>query len=97
MQCTTEGCESEAKAGGLCWACRRCRTRKGTVRRTRLVRHASRREMVLEAALHLADVDPMDGDGWERAWHRLRMAMRRYVTATARNNVPRDEQTAGGC
>jgi hypothetical protein len=93
MNCSVEGCENEAAAGGLCWACRKCRSRKGTTRRKRLVRHASRREMVLEAALHLADVDPMDGDGWERAWHRLRMAMRRYVAAGSLNNVPGGQES----
>jgi hypothetical protein len=81
--CSTSNCEKEAREGDKCWGCARARRRNGTVERThpekRQYRHPTPREMVLEACSHIQDVDALDDAAWERAWHRLRMAMRRYV------------------
>lgn len=34
-----------------------------------------------EAIAHFTEVDPMDTEAYERAWHRVRVAARRYVLA----------------
>lgn len=89
MQCTVDGCEKPAARSGLCWACLKQRQRKGTVareKRGRPERHPTPRDMVLEACHNLEDATEEDDASWERAWHRLRMAMRRYISRSKRKN-----------
>lgn len=77
MKCSTADCEKEAARGEKCWACCKARQRKSSKRYA--PRHPTPRDMVLEACSHIADVDTLNDREWAKAWHRLRMAMRRYV------------------
>ncbi len=90
-RCSVEGCESEAKEAGMCWACIRALRRHGTTRRKRRPRHDTPKAMVMEAALALADAEE-DGT-WAKAWARLRMAIVRY---RGRKNIVRNQPHSSG-
>jgi hypothetical protein len=79
--CAFDGCEKPAapRQGGYCYCHVKQRQRTGRMTPQVRPRHPSLRAMVLEAHNNLADTDPMDSDAWTRAWHRLRMAFRRYM------------------
>jgi hypothetical protein len=91
MDCAVEDCRKPAARGGLCWACVKAKQRTGTVSRRRHVRHATPREMVLEAARNLAEVDAMSERAWTNALSRFWMAVLRH--RRRRNNVHKSPDT----
>lgn len=91
--CVVPGCDRQAAEGELCWACAKAKRRNGTTCRKRAVRHPSKQAAVLEAVLHLADIDAMENDAWKKAWARLWMAVLRYRGPDYGNDVRREDHT----
>jgi hypothetical protein len=77
--CSVDGCDKPSEKGGLCCGHRKRKQRgkrvAGEIRRYR----QKPRELVLEAVLHLAEVDSTDKGAWQRAWARLRAAYTRAM------------------
>ena len=69
--------------GGLCSGHAKQKRRKRDLRPLRRRRHP--KATLAEAALQYADASPEQAD---RAWHRLRMAARRYVLTEKRKGRP---------
>lgn len=84
MKCSATDCDNEARRGGLCWGHVKARKRKGSAARQlpqNGARYPTRKAMLVEAALNIRDIDdPAETGMFERAWHRLRMAAKRYGT-----------------
>lgn len=93
MSCLVADCSNTAACKGLCWAHYRRQARGrplgGDIRK----RYQTKREAVMEAMLAFLDVSSEDDAGWAKAWHRVRMAWRRYSQKAKRNHVQKPRET----
>lgn len=87
QRCREDLCPSEARRNGLCWA--HAKRRKLGTSNAKEIRPWGRtpKALLIDAALHYLEVDETDEQGWELAWHRLRMAARRYTEAEKRTKL----------
>jgi hypothetical protein len=93
MNCTTPDCDRRAKPRGTrCSACYEQFRLTGSYRRTRdRPRHESPLDALLDAVVHMAEAKDK-----ERAWHRLRMAFRRFKKRRVNNLEQPPETTSQG-
>lgn len=78
--CAIEWCPNGKRPGDRLCSAHRKRLQRGTAMDTELKGYGlPPKDMLLRAAIHLADVSASDDAGWEKAWHRLRVAARRYA------------------
>lgn len=88
--CAVDGCPNQANGGPYCrthyWRRQHGRPMDAPIApsgRKPKPRARSPKQVLLDAAIALADADTTDDGDWERCWHRLRMAAARYRLALA--------------
>ncbi len=84
--CMVDCCPNPRRpdGGGLCWTHTKRKWRTGSVHEENDLRPygLEPRQLLLMAAIRLADLRATDDAGWRLAWNQLRMAARRYVLGT---------------
>ncbi len=79
MSCAAPECDRTAMSQGLCWTHLKRLQRGGSLAGEIRTRHGTGKEMLLEAVFAYLEIKPTDDEGWRKAWHRLRVAARRYA------------------
>lgn len=74
MNCSVDGCAKEAARGGLCWGHIKRRQRKRTVSGELRAWGRPPPQLLVDAALSVADADTADDGAWRRAKDLLRKA-----------------------
>lgn len=81
MACIVDGCRRPAHRGTMCWG-HQWRARNGLPLEEPLApRNQTPLEVFREALAKYVEADPFDKAAHEKAWHRLRVAARRWVLA----------------